>query len=85
MHSTAIAQKDHEAEEFQTLRQEILKLRAGQARIQRELAEIKGLLKGAQRRPPPAKFKPTVVDISGDPTKGEKNARITLLDFTDYE
>lgn len=85
MQSAAIAQKDDEAKELQALRQEIQKLRAGQNRIQKELGEIKLLLKGAQRRPAQVKFEPTVVDISGDPAKGQQNARVTLIDFTDYE
>lgn len=83
--SNAIAQKDHEAEEFQALRQEIQKLQAGQRRMQKELGEIKGILKRGPRKPAQAKFKPTVIDIAQNPTKGRKNARVTLIDFTDYE
>lgn len=85
LQSNAIAQKDPEAEEFQALRQEIMKLQAGQARIRKELQEIKGLVRGGARRPPQAKFSPTVIDVASNPTKGEKNARVTLIDFTDYE
>jgi len=85
MQSNAIAQGDPEAEEFQALRQQIEKLQAGQARIQKELTEIKGILRGVRQKPQQAKFEPTVVDISSDPSKGQENARVTLIDFTDYE
>jgi len=79
------AQRDPEAEEFQLLRQEIEKLLAGQQRLQKELSDIKGLLTKGARRPPPPKFEPTVVELSNDPIKGKLDARLTLLDFTDYE
>lgn len=85
MQSTAVAQKDYEAEEFQVLRQEMQKLQAGQRRMQKELSEIKAILKQGPRRPPEAKFKPTVIDVVSNPAKGRKDARVTLIDFTDYE
>jgi t-SNARE complex subunit (syntaxin) len=69
--------------EFQTLLKEIRNLKANQARIQKELREIKGLLQKQRTRPAP--FKPVVVSIADEPVKGEKNATLTLIDFSDYQ
>jgi len=71
------------AEEFKTLKKEVETLKEGQAAIQKDLQEIKGFL---QRRPsaaaPPQE---ATVSVDGAPFKGKKDARVTLVDFTDYQ
>lgn len=86
IHADGRAQRDLEGEELELLRQEIEKLHTGQERLQKELGEIKKLLtRGRRRRPTPREIEPTVVDISRDPVKGKHDARLTMLDFTDYQ
>lgn len=85
--SPSLAQTGKELEE---LRQVIDALQEGQKAIQRDLQEIKNLLR---TRPAPAAQAPSgdedlpnvMLSIDGTPFKGEKNARLTLIDFTDYQ
>lgn len=83
--SHVAAQADAEAEDLRALRREMEKLHAGQDRLQKELEAIKGLLTRGRQRPAPPQFEPTVVDIGDEPFKGKADARITLVDFTDYQ
>ncbi len=69
-----------------TLEEEIEALKRGQQEIQRELGEIKRLLR-AQRPSVPAA--PDVAgktfDIGANPTRGADSAPLTLVEFTDYQ
>jgi len=71
-------------EEIKALRKEIEALREGQTAIQKELQEIKTLLRA---RPAPASAEPQniVLSVEGAPFKGEKQAKVTLIDFSDYQ
>ncbi len=67
------------------LKKEIEALKEGQKAIQKELQEIKSLLKARQApapAPPPREF---VLDLGGSPFKGDENAKLTLVEFTDYQ
>lgn len=71
----------------QELRNEIEALQQGQEQIKKELAEIKRLL---QKRPAaPAQAGPNVkdktFDIGDNPVLGEQTAKLTLVEFTDYQ
>ena len=66
----------------EALRKEIEALKEGQAKIVKELAAIKKLLTAAKGPPP---FKPVVVNIGDDPFKGDVNAKVAVLDFTDFQ
>jgi len=70
------------SDELETLKKEIEGLKQGQSAIQKELQEIKALLQG--RRPAPA-FREFVLDIKDEPFKGENEAQIVLVEFTDYQ
>jgi protein-disulfide isomerase len=74
------------SEELQTIIDEIKSLKKGQQSIQKELQDIK---KSMKARPAQAKrqeqFKEAVIDITGDPFKGEKTAKVTILEFSDYQ
>jgi len=79
------------ADEVESLRKEVEALReamkAQQGAILRELQEIKTLL---GRRPAPAAPQAAVpqdvtLSIDGDPFKGAPNAKVTLIEFSDYQ
>lgn len=72
------------SEEVKNLRKEIDALKEGQKAIQSDLQEIKNLLRGR----PAAAAAPTqeaVVSVDGAPFKGSKTAKVTLVEFTDYQ
>jgi protein-disulfide isomerase len=70
-------------EELKSLRKDLEDLRRGQAQIQQELQEIKLLLRG---RAQAAAERPTMVlSIKDEPFKGVKDARLTLVEFSDYQ
>ena len=69
-------------EELRIIREEITSLKKGQIAIQKDLREIKNQL---TRKQAPAEFKETVIDIQGTPVKGNKNATIALIEFSDYQ
>ena len=74
--------------EIQELRRDIEGLKAGQQGLQKDLQEIKTLL---QTRPAagapaaPALPQNVVFDLDGAQIKGEKTAKLTLVEFTDYQ
>jgi septal ring factor EnvC (AmiA/AmiB activator) len=73
-------------EELNQIRDEIKSLKTGQEGIKKDLQEIKKLLTSAPRGAPKQEaFKEAVINIENDPFKGDKNARVTLVDFSDYQ
>ncbi len=71
------------ADDVQSLRKELDEIKKGQAAIQSALQEIKTLLRG--RPPAPSEPQDVVLDIKGDPFKGQANATVTLVEFSDYQ
>jgi len=71
-------------EELKALRKDLEEIKKGQSNIQNELQEIKTLLRGRVPAPPPEPQN-VVLEIKGDPFKGDKNAKVTLIEFTDYQ
>ncbi|MBI2986155.1 MAG: DsbA family protein [Deltaproteobacteria bacterium] len=71
-------------DELKALRKELESLKQGQSEIQKELQEIKALLRGRVAAPPPEPQN-VVLSVKDDPFKGEKNAKITLVEFSDYQ
>lgn len=71
-------------EELKAVRKEIESLKEGQAAIQKELREIKTLLRA---RPAAATvgLQNVVLSVEGAPFKGDKGAKLTLIDFSDYQ
>ena len=59
-------------------------LKEGQAAIQKELQEIKTLLR-ARPAAAPADPQNVVLSVEGAPFKGDKRAKVTLVDFSDYQ
>jgi hypothetical protein len=80
---TAFAQDSDEA-----LKKEIEALKVGQQQIRKDLQEIKKLLQARPAAPPPPSG-PSVegktFDIGSNPVKGEATAKLTLIEFTDYQ
>ncbi|MFQ5902497.1 MAG: hypothetical protein ACE5JO_02290 [Candidatus Binatia bacterium] len=70
------------ADDLKALQEEIEALKEGQKRIQKELETIKNFLR---RRQAPRPFQPVVISIDDDPFKGDEDAKVTLLDFSDYQ
>lgn len=68
------------------LRKEIEELKLGQQAIQKELQELKKLLlAGRQPAAPAEPPRDLVLDIAGAPLKGDQNARLTLIEYSDYQ
>ena len=69
--------------ECQVLKKEIESLKQGQAGLKKEIQELK---KQIQSRPAaPGEFKEAMIDIKGAPIRGDKNAKLVLLEFSDYQ
>jgi protein-disulfide isomerase len=71
-------------DEVKALRQEIEAVKAGQTAIQKELAEIKNLLRTRPAGQPVA-ARDIVLDIGDSPTKGPKDAKVVLVEFSDFQ
>ena len=76
-------------EEVLSLKEEVSALKDGQAEMQKELAEIKKLLEAGAKAPARAaekrKFEPKDISITGAPFKGQPDAKVTLVEYSDYQ
>ncbi|HXJ83421.1 MAG TPA: hypothetical protein VMS64_32635 [Candidatus Methylomirabilis sp.] len=70
--------------DVQALKKEIDGLKEGMTAIQKDLQEIKTLLRARAAGPPPPPQE-AMVSIDGAPFKGKKDAKVTLVEFTDYQ
>jgi hypothetical protein len=70
------------SDELKDLRKDVDALKEGQRAMQSDLQEIKKLLTRTRPAPPPSE---AVLSIEGAPSKGLKDAKVTLLEFTDYQ
>jgi len=71
----------------QEMRNEIEALKRGQQQLQKELQEIRRLLQARQATPlaaTPSVWN-QVFDLSAKPIKGETTAKLTVVEFTDYQ
>ena len=73
-------------DELKSLREEMRALKEGQTAIQKDLQEIKNLLRAQQAQPqaPPA-FKETVVSIDAGQVKVNKGAKLVMIEFSEYQ
>ena len=67
------------SEELKALRKEIEALKEGQRAIQKELQEIRNILQGKQLP------QEVVLNVADNPFKGDKNAKLALIEFSDYQ
>ncbi len=83
---TARSQKSKKpVDDQQEIRKEIRELKRGQEAIQQELQEIKKLLQTREAAGPARPARPETVGIGGRPFRGNKNARVVLIEFSDYQ
>jgi len=82
------------ADELKALRQEIEGLKQGQSTIQRDIQEIKELLRArpappaaaqAARPPMPTPPRDIPLDLAGAPVKGAPGAKLVMVEYTDYQ
>ena len=76
-------------DEVLALKEEVKQLKAGQESMKNDLAEIRKLLESGQK-PTPTRaaakaFEPKDISIEGAPFKGQADAVITLVEYSDYQ
>src|SRR6267378_5989755 len=72
------------SDDLRALRRDIDALKSNQTSIQKELQELKTLLQRPQA-PSAAEPRDVVLKIAGAPFKGDPTARLTLIEFSDYQ
>jgi protein-disulfide isomerase len=74
------------ADDLASIRRDINALKEGQAAVLRELQQIRTLLSQGQQGRAAAPQQEAVVSVRGNgAVKGSKDARVTLVEFTDYQ
>src|SRR5262249_13107468 len=70
-----------------SLQKELEALREGQRSMQKDLEELKTLLRSrlAATQPTPTIPQNVVFNIEKEPFKGDKTAKLALIEFTDYQ
>ncbi len=81
----ACTAQDQSDEEIKAIREEIERLKKDQKEILKALDEIKGLLRGKPAAPPTADIGDITLTLEGRPVTGEKTAKLTLMEFSDYQ
>ena len=71
------------SDEVKSLRKEIGELKEGQKAIQKDLQQIKSLLQAAGLLPEEPKN--LFLDIAGKPLRGNKDATLTFIEFSEYQ
>lgn len=76
--------------DLEALQRQVQSLAIGQAAIQQQLQEIRDVLRvlespQARRAPAPIASIDVVVDTAGAPAKGAAAARLTIIEFSDFE
>ncbi len=69
--------------DIDAIKEDIKGLKEGQKAMQKEIQEIKSLLKAKQA--PPPEFKEAIINIEGDPFKGDSKAKLAIVEFSDYQ
>ena len=71
------------SDEWKSLKKGIEELKESQKAIKKDLQEIKKVLRshGLLDEVPPNLF----IDISGKPFRGNKNAKVTVIEFSEYQ
>ena len=75
----ALAQQPQASDE---LKKDIEALKESVKSIQTDVREIKALLQKGQPTPPPQNV---VLDLGKSPFKGDRTARLTLVEISDYQ
>lgn len=72
-------------DDMNALKKEIEALKAGQKAIQKDIQDIKNQLRAKQRPPAPPEFKEAIIELGDNPSKGDENAKVTMVEFSDYQ
>jgi len=72
-------------EDLKALHKEIDGLKEGQAGIKKEIRELKKLLDPKSAAAPDDEIKDAIINIQGAPMKGDKNAKLVFIEFSDYQ
>ena len=67
------------------IRKEIEKLNAAQVALGKDMSEMRELLRRPPSGQPTARPREIVLSVNGAPFKGNANAAVTLVEFTDYQ
>jgi protein-disulfide isomerase len=74
------------SDDIQALQKDVAELKKGQDAMQKNLEDIKKLLKdGARAAPKGTSFKAQDFSIAGSAVKGDKTAPVTIVEFSDYQ
>jgi protein-disulfide isomerase len=73
------------ADDLSGLRKDIDALKEGQAALLRELQQIKDLLSAPPSAPRAGPAPEAVLTVRSGTSKGSKDAKVTLVEFTDYQ
>jgi protein-disulfide isomerase len=71
-------------DELRAIKKDLEALKDGQKALTRELMELKELLTEGETSES-AKPKEVVVSVDNDPFKGERTAKVTIIEFSDYQ
>ena len=71
-------------DELRAIKKDLEVLKEGQKTLTQEMLELKKLLTDDEPSQP-SKPKEVVVSVDDDPFKGEKTAKVTLIEFSDYQ
>jgi protein-disulfide isomerase len=73
-------------EDVKTLKEDVKALKEGQTAIQKDLQEIKKLLAARPAAAPAVdRTMDALVTTQGKPFKGDKNAKLTIIEFSEYQ
>jgi hypothetical protein len=73
------------AEEFSARQKEINALKESQAGLKKEIQDLKKLVGIKPAAEPARVIKDAIIDIKGAPMKGDKKAKLVLIEFSDYQ
>ena len=75
------------SEALRALGKDIEAIKEGQQALQKDIQELKTLLqtRPVAAAPAPAAPPPAVLSVAGAPFKGEQTAKLTLIEFTDFQ
>ena len=80
--SVPLASAQQPPQQSDELKKDIETLKESVKAIQKDVQEIKALLQSKQPAPPPQNV---VLELGKNPFKGERTARLTLVEFSDYQ
>ena len=82
MLSAPLASAQQQQQSTDDLKKEIEAVKEGLRAIQKDVQEIKALLQSRLAAPRPENY---VLDLANNPFKGERTAKLTLVEFSDYQ